>query len=194
MLLSGSFFRTAWLKDNPNVSTADYPPGQDPGSLPLPDAIQIFNIFNQLLIRWANQESKYVKINMDDISPLGLEQGIYFFEPFEGILVVRTMEHFEKFISELSGGKKAAKDSGSKGLFLELVVLFWHLFTSQTWKLDTRTIQPALLKSSIPKDWPDRNPDSACTIFIKDIPLEIRLWAKVTPEEAKAWKKGNLKG
>lgn len=128
-------------------------------------------------------------MSMDDISPLHLEQGIYFFQPFEGVLVVRTRDHFENFLKELSGGKKVSKDSRSEGLFLELVVLFWHLFVSQIWRLDTRTIKPAILKTSAPVDWPDRKPDSACTVFIKDLPLEIRLWANVTPEETRAWKK-----
>lgn len=133
-------------------------------------------------------------MDMDDISPLHLEQGIYFFEPFEGVLVIRTLETFEKVLSELSGGKKSLKDPRSKGLFLELVVLFWHLFVSQIWRLDTRTIKPALLKASIPQDWPDRKPDSACTVFIKDLPLEIRLWVRVTPAETKTWKKPILPG
>ena len=155
----------------------------------IPDSVQIYNIFNQFLIRWANQESKYVSMRMEDLSPLPLEQGIFFFEPFEGILVVRTVRTFEKFLAELSSGKKAGKRFRDQGLFLELVVLFWHLFVSQVWRLDTRVIQPALLKASAPLDWPDRKPDSACTIFIKDIPLEIRLWARVTPEETKTWKK-----
>jgi hypothetical protein len=161
----------------------------DMKSAPIPDAVQIFNIFNQFLIRWANQESKYVSMRMEDLSPLTLEQGIFFFEPFEGVLVVRTKETFEKVFSELSGGKKSLKDPHEKGLFLELVVLFWHLFVSQIWRLDTRTIKPALLKASIPQDWPDRKPDSACTVFIKDVPLEILLWVRVTPEETKTWKK-----
>jgi len=158
----------------------------------IPDSIQIYNIFNQFLIRWANQESKYVSMRMEDLSPLSLEQGIFYFEPFEGILVIRSTRAFEKFLVELSSGKKAGKDFHKKGIFLEMVVLFWHLFVSQVWRLDTRVIKPAMLKASVPVDWPDRKPDSACTLFIKDHPLEIRLWAKVTPEETKSWKKPSL--
>lgn len=160
-----------------------------PGSNPIPDGIKIYNLFNQFFIRWANQETKYAKLYPDEIAFLEVEQGICFFEPFDGILVIRTSKDFEKFLTELACGKKAQKDVQKMGLFLELVVLFWHLFVSQTWKLDTRTMKPSILKKSIPADWPNRNPETGCTVFIKNYALEIRLWTNLSPEEMKLWRK-----
>ncbi len=170
-----------------NFTSDNSNPGQGPVNIP--DEIKVYNIFNQFFIRWANQETKYAKLSPDEIPPLDIEQGIYFFEPFEGILVIRSTKEFEKFLTELACGKKAGKDFQKLGLYLEMVVLFWHLFVSQIWRLDTRVIKPAILKKSIPADWPDRKADSGCTVFIKSFALEIRLWANLTAEEKNPWKK-----
>jgi hypothetical protein len=161
------------------------------GPVLIPDAIKLFNVLNQFLIRWANLSAQYVSMPMEDLSSLHLEQGIYFFEPFEGIFVIRSTKAFEKYLVELATGKKPGRNFHEKGIFLEMAVLFWHLLVSQVWRLDTRTLKPARLKVSVPVDWPDRKPDSACTVFIKDFPLEIRLWAHLSPEEKKRWEKLN---
>jgi hypothetical protein len=44
-------------------------------------------------------------------------------------------------------------------------------------------LRPAFFKPSVPRDWPDRRPDSAALVFVKNTPLEIRLWAPLRPGE-----------
>jgi hypothetical protein len=160
------------------------PPAND-----IPSPIVLFNVFNQFLIRWANQECRYIDLKTEDLSPLTLEQGILFFEPFQGIFVVRSTLALERFLVELATGKKAGRKAHEKGIFLEMSVLFWHMFVSQQWRLDTRILKPAILKASAPVDWPDRKPTSMCTVFVKNNPLEIRIWADVTEAEAALWRK-----
>jgi len=162
-------------------------PTPDPPSIP--DSVRLFKFFNEFLIRWANQECRYVGMRIEDLSPLPVEQGLLFFEPFEGIFVMRSSRGFEKFLVELIAGKKVKRGNHDKAVFLEMTVLYWHLLVSQEWRLDTRKLRPAILKNSVPLDWPDRDPQTACTIFIKDEPLEIRIWSGVTEEEANHWRK-----
>ena len=126
---------------------------------------------------------------MEDMAHLPLEQGIFFFEPVDGIFVIRSTTELEKYLVKLATGKKPGRDFQKQGIFLEMAVLFWHLLVSQVWQLDTRTLKPAMLRVSLPLNWPDRKPDSACTVFIRDFPLEIRLWVKLSPEEVTNWKK-----
>jgi len=173
------------------MSHTENPPSHSSPSGPvlIPDGIKIYNVLNQFLIRWANEAPRYVPMSMEDMSSLPVEQGIFFFEPLDGILVIRSTKDFEKFLVKLATGKKAGRDYQKKGIFLEMTVLFWHLLVSQVWRLDTRILKPAMLKASVPLDWPDRKPDSACTVFIKDFPLEIRLWVHLTPQEIHHWKK-----
>ncbi len=154
-----------------------------------PTSIELYNVFNPFLIRWANLSAQYVPMRMEDMAALPLEQSIFFSQPMNGLLVVRSRKDFEKLLAEASPRQKSKNSTHPSGLFLEMSVLFWHFMVMKTWKADTRTLSPAVLKSSVPLDWPDRKPDSACTVFIKDFPIEIRLWAAVSEEEMKSWKK-----
>jgi hypothetical protein len=61
---------------------------------------------------------------MEDMSSLPVEQGLYFFEPVEGVFVVRSTKEFEKFLVKLATGKKPGRDYQKKGIFLEMTVLF----------------------------------------------------------------------
>lgn len=163
------------------------PPPSDP--VKVPDTIQLYNVFNQFLIRWTNQESKYVGMRMEDLSPLPVEQSILFSEPFNGLLVVRGTLGLEKFLVGLATGRKVGKNFHKMGIFTEMSVLFWHSLALQVWRVDTRTIEPAILRPSYPSDWPDRSPSSSCTVFVKEHPLEIRLWAQMSENEIGTWKR-----
>jgi hypothetical protein len=171
------------------LKIVDLPDFETPSQVFLPSALDLYRVFNQFMIKWANLSPQYVNATMEDLSPLPLEQSIFFPEPLGGLLVVRSTRDFEKFLVESIIAKKAERPLHKKGLFLELTVLFWHHLVMQTWSLDTRKLPPAVLKSSVPAQWPDRKPDSVCTVFIRHIPLEIRFWSHLSPEEGKAWKK-----
>jgi hypothetical protein len=158
-------------------------------TIKIPDTIQLYHQFNQFLIRWTNQESKYVGMRMENHSPLPNEQSILFSEPFKGLLVIRSTLSLEKFLVGLATGRKAGKNFHKMGIFTEMTVLFWHSLALQLWRVDTRTIAPAIMRPSVPADWPDRKADSACTVFIKDHPLELRLWAEVSEREIQTWKR-----
>lgn len=155
----------------------------------VPDPIQLFKQFNEFLIRWMNQECKYVGMRMEDLSFLTQEQSVLFSEPFKGLLVTRGSVELEKYLVGLATGRKAGRNFHKMGLSTQMTVLFWHSLALQSWRVDTRTIEPAILRPSVPADWPDRKPDSACTVFIKDHPLEIRLWAGMDEKEIATWKR-----
>ncbi len=153
----------------------------------LPSSPELFGVFNQFLINWLNCACEYVISPMEDHSVLPLEQSVLFSKPFGGLMVVRSQLGFEKFLTELATGKKTTKGIQKNGWFLAMTVLFWHLLVSQKWGMDSRKLPAALLKPTVPLDWPDRKPDSACTVFIKGFPVEIRLWNNLGPGEIKAW-------
>jgi hypothetical protein len=160
-----------------------------PNSYPFPTALELHGAFNQFLIGWANLSAQYLERGVEEMSALPLEQSIYFPEPFSGLLAVRSTREFEKCLVELETGQEPGKDYHEKGLFLEMAVLYWHKLALKMWKLDTRTLQPAILKSSVPLDWPDRRPDTACMVFVKNFPLEILLWNSISEREMEYWKK-----
>ncbi len=145
---------------------------------PIPSALDLHRIFNQLLIRRANRSAQLFQSPMEDLAPLGAEQSIYFYEPFAGLLVLRTSEDFDRFLQD-----------EALGSLLELTVLFYHQLFKNAWNLDTRKTKPALFKRSIPLDWPDRRFNSGCTLFVKDFPVEIRLWAPVSEPEIEKWRR-----
>jgi hypothetical protein len=171
------------LKIVPSPNFEDLPP------VPLPSSLSLFRVLNQFLIRWAKLTPQYVNAAMEDMSPLPLEQSIFFSGPLDGLMVIRSTREFEKFLVETLIGDKSERPLHKKGLFLEMTVLFWHQLVLQTWRKDSRTLPPALLKNSVPIQWPDRKPYSVCTVFIQHIPLEIRLWAPLSEDEKKAWQK-----
>lgn len=149
------------------------------GSMPrrIPTSMELHRILNQMLIRRYNLSAQYFGAPLEDVSPLPVEQSICFSDPTEGLLVVRGTRLFEKFL------ETEAQES-----FLELTVLFFHQFFLDAWKLDTRQLKAACFKSSAPVAWPDRKPDSSCTAFIKESPLEVRLWVPVSDEEMENWR------
>ncbi len=155
----------------------------------VPTSLELYNLFNPFLARWTNLCAQYVATPMEDVSHLPLEQAVYFRSPVEGLLVLRSTLALEKHLVELATGESARRDFHAKGLFMEMTVLFWHFLLLKAWQEDSRALPPARLKSSVPRDWPDRKPDSACTLFIKDFPLEIRLWVAASEEELASWQR-----
>lgn len=143
----------------------------------IPSSTELHRILNQMLIRRYNLSAQYFGAPLEDMSPLPVEQSICFSEPKEGLLVMRSSRLFEKFL-----------DDEVKESFLELAILFYHQLFQDAWKLDTRKLKAALFKASAPAAWPDRKPDSSCTVFVKDSPLEIRLWTPVSGEEMENWR------
>ncbi|HEY5038652.1 MAG TPA: hypothetical protein VIJ93_06220 [bacterium] len=158
----------------------------------VPKPFELFETFNLFLIKWANLAAQFVTAPMEDMASLPVEQGLLFYEPYQGFMVVRSTKAYEKYLVELWTGKKSTKDSQKHGLFMEMAVLFWHLLVLKLWRLDSRTLKPAILKETVPLDWPDRKPDSICMVFIKEFPLEIRFWAHLSEDEMKGWKKHPL--
>src|SRR5579883_418431 len=98
----------------------------------IPNSMGLHRIFNQMLIRRYNLSAQYFSAPLEDMSPLAVEQSIYFSEPAEGLLVVRTSRLFEKFL-----------ESEAQESFLELTILFFHQLVLDAWKLDTRSLKPA---------------------------------------------------
>jgi hypothetical protein len=160
-----------------------------PSTPEVPSSKELYNLFNSFITRWANLPTEYIPTAMEDLSALPTEQAIYFSQPIEGLLILRTSGRFEKYLAELAEGKKSGRGSHDKGMFMEMCVLFWHLLIMYKWKADTRLLPPAVIKSSTPWEWPDRKPDCFCSTFVKKHPVEIRLWAAASPTEMESWKK-----
>ena len=159
----------------------------EPFSAGLPDPDRLYELFNHFLISWANLEARFMGPPLEDWPALPLEQGIFFHGPFEGLLVARSTESLEGILQEVSTGKRDTAPPPSKRLFVEMTVLYWHNLLMQTWRLDTRNLEPAVLKATLPRQWPDRKPDSGCVLMVREIPLEIRLWAYLSPSEIQSW-------
>jgi hypothetical protein len=156
-------------------------------SFVIPTDDELYQCFFSFLKRWAKLDAQWVGRPLDDIPPLRLERGLLFSDPLRGMLVIRTSMNFEDLLCEIVNRSKSPSDSPD--LFIEMVILFWHRFVSDFWKKDTRTLKPVLFKTTIPIDWPDRRPDSATLVFVKNIPLEIKLWAPLSQDETLSWKK-----
>ena len=150
---------------------------EEPMEFKMPSSMDLHRILNQLLIRRANLSAQYFNAPLEDVTPLPVEQSFYFSDPMEGLLVVRSTKIFEELLET------------HEGSFLELSVLFYHQLFREAWGLDTRVLKAVLFKRSIPLTWPDRKPDSSCMVFIKESPLEIRLWTPITAREAEIWRK-----
>lgn len=144
----------------------------------LPSSLDLYRVFNQWLVRRVNFSAQYFSAPLEDMSPLPVEQSIYFSEPLEGLLVVRSTKTFERLLESASGAS-----------FLEMTFLYYHRLFLDIWKLDTRNLKPALFKASVPVAWPDRKPNVACTAFVEDSPVEIRFWASLSKDEVEHWGK-----
>ncbi len=160
-------------------------PDEVPSSLPkIPTSSELYDFFNPFLLNWLKLPSQKVDIPDDDIQTLPNEHSLLFTQPMTGILVLRTSDEFGKGLAKLAKIKDIPHD-----LFMEMIVLFWHRFVSRFWSLDSRTLPAASFKKSIPKNWPDRKPDSLLMVFVIQQPVEIRLWFNLSETETERWKK-----
>lgn len=176
---------TTWFSEAPAAAEKVLTPSRS-------SQLELFDLFNRFLIRWANEAAQWAGMDTEDVSYLPLEQSILFKEPFTGLIVLRSTQGLEEYLASEFARKKNAKPPHSKGLFLEMTVLFWHELILKMWKVDARKLSPALFKASAPVHWPDRKADAFCTVFIKDFPLEIRLWTDVTADEMEPWKRSKI--
>lgn len=154
-----------------------------------PDSLKLFEAFNQFLIHWANLSAQYLSHPPEDDAALPEEYSILFSNPFPGLLVVRGTRGLEGLLTEAVAGKGASPGRADKGILVEMIVLFWHWLARMSWGVDTRKMEPATLRASVPADWPDRKPGTHCLVFIQDHPLEIRCWSELTPIEVEAWRR-----
>lgn len=152
----------------------------------IPSSKELFGFLREFLTHRANLPAEPVNWEPEGLADLPLEKSILFSEPFLGLLVIRSNRSFDNFLEE-----SAHPDKGSpvrRDVFLELTVLIWHFFIQKFWKLDSRKITPASIQSSLPIQWPDRPPQSACMAFVKSHPFEMRLWTHLTEAEIHRWK------
>ncbi len=150
-------------------------------SVRVPTDDELYQLFFTFLKRWTNLEAQWVSRPLDDTAPFELERSLLFSDPLPGRFVIRAPKTFETLLHQALNKSAPAEDSPD--LFVEMVILFWHRFVKNSWKKDSRTLRPAFFKPSVPWDWPDRRPDSAALVFVKNTPLEIRLWAPLRPGE-----------
>jgi hypothetical protein len=160
---------------------------QVPAAAFLPSPLDLFQCFNQFLNHWAGLPAQFINVRMEDMSPLALEQSLFFTGPLNGLLVLRTSLEFEKYLKEKLMGVQSRRHPAKSDLLLEMTVLFWHRFLMQYWRVDSRTLPPAVLKPSRPVHWPDRKPDSDCVLFIQHFPFEIRFWQVQSEGERRPW-------
>ncbi len=156
----------------------------------VPTDDELFQCFFSFLKRWSKLEAQWAGRPPEDTPSLELERGLLFTDPLKGMMVLRAAKDFENLLQEIRPGSKRSFDSPE--LFIEMVVLFWHQFARDFWKRDTRTLKPVLFKATVPVDWPDRRPSSASLVFVKNLPLEIRIWAPLSLDETQHWKKAPI--
>jgi hypothetical protein len=159
------------------------PPASVPLSFLTPTSRELYDFFNDFLVRWANLTGDYISFSTETLLPMGLEEGILFSEPASGLLVLRASENFRRYLLDEFDRKQKGASQGKGEIFLEMTVLFWHIFAKRYFQLDSRKMAPVVLKSSLPVDWPDREPQAATLIMVKGNPLELRLWTGLTPAE-----------
>jgi hypothetical protein len=152
-------------------------------SIPVPTTDELYDFFNTFIYKWLKLPSKKVAAVENDIQILPNEEGLLFSEPAPGILVLRTSEAFATGLAKLAKLKEVPTD-----LFLEMIVVFWHRFVGNFWKLDSRQLPPILFKKTFPRHWPDRKPDSHLIVFILEQPVELRIWVNLSEEEKERWK------
>ncbi len=153
----------------------------------IPSSKELFNFLQDFLTRRCNLPAEPVNWEPEGLADLPLEKSISFSEPFQGLLVIRSDRRFDNFLEESAHSGKIPPVR--RDVFLEMTVLIWHFFIQKFWKLDSRRITPGSIQSSLPIQWPDRPPQSACMAFVKGHPFEMRLWANLTEEEIRRWKK-----
>lgn len=153
----------------------------------VPTAQELYELFREFLSKWTGLPMQRVDADDDEIPLLPLELGLMFFEPRNGILVIRASQPFQTLLEKSASAGKPRESR--MGFFAEVVVLFWSHFVSTLWGMDSRKLKQALFKKSIPLDWPARKPEAAATVFIENELLEIRLWTLLSEGEMENWKK-----
>ncbi len=154
----------------------------------IPTSKELYEFFDVFFQKWAKIPSDYFSWPEEGPLPFPMEEGILFSQPLNGLIVVRTSLDFGNLLTELAQERKQ-DESKRNALFTEMTVLFWHKFAMKFWQLDSRRITPAILRHCVPAEWPDRKPQSACLAFVKEYPVEIRLWTGLTDQEIQAWRK-----
>ena len=114
---------------------------------------------------------------------MGLEEGILFSEPAQGLLVIRATENFRRYLLDEFERKQKGASSGKGEIFIEMTVLFWHLFAKKFFQLDSRRMAPVVLRTSLPRDWPDREPQASALITVKGNQIELRFWIDINSED-----------
>lgn len=156
----------------------------DPSSIFPPSRDELYDFFNDFMVRWLKLSSQKVEGVEDDLQSLPNEQGLLFPEPVPGILVLRTSEEFGKGLARLAKERQVDHD-----LFMEMLIVLWHRFTAHFWQIDCRRMPAAFFKRSIPRHWPNRKPDSHLLVFVLQQPVEVLLWLHLSEEEKERWKK-----
>jgi hypothetical protein len=165
--------------------TENIPEPPAPGQVPFqtPSSRELFEFFEQFFIRWANLSVEYISGSVETVLPMGLEEGILFSEPTSGLLVIRASENFRHYLLDEYERKQKGAQPVKSEIFLEMTVLFWHIFARRYFQMDSRKMAPAVLRSSLPVDWPDREPQTITQMMVKGNPLELRLWTGLNPGE-----------
>ena len=159
----------------------NYPANNSSSGTVIPTNKELFDIFNQFLLRWTGLRSHRI-VSMENHAT-SLPQGweLMFVQPLLGILVIRTTQDFEAKVEEWVTGRQL-KESKNE-LLQEMLVLFWWHFASMFWGLETRKTKSSLFKKLVSSELPERTPDALCLVNIAGQPLEIRLWVPVSEIE-----------
>ena len=149
----------------------------------VPTSMELYAFFNEFLVRWANLTGDHVSWGSETVLPMGLEEGILFSEPAQGLLVIRATENFRRYLLDEFERKQKGASSGKGEIFIEMTVLFWHLFAKKFLQLDSRRMAPVVLRTSLPRDWPDREPQASALITVKGNQIELRFWIDINSED-----------
>ncbi len=139
--------------------------------------IDLVRPFERIIRSWDARQIRRLGAPEGQITELPLERMVTLTGALNGLLVVRSTRDFAVHL-------RSQRDNSPLGrypeeeVYEELISLFCLYLFHDFWHPHLFEIGPIHPFRSIPQDWPQAAPASACSLEVDGFPVEIRLWLK----------------
>jgi hypothetical protein len=137
--------------------------------------IQLGHLFERILRSWEARQIQHLAPPIGPIINLPLERMITLTGALNGLLVVRSTRDFAVHLRNQRENTPLGRYPEEE-VFEELISLFCLYLFHDFWRPHLFKVGPIHPFRSMPRDWPEENPTSTCSLIVDGFSVEIRLW------------------
>jgi hypothetical protein len=124
---------------------------------------------------WEARQIQHLAPPIGPIINLPLERMITLTGALNGLLVVRSTRDFAVHLRNQRENTPLGRYPEEE-VFEELISLFCLYLFHDFWRPHLFKVGPIHPFRSMPRDWPEENPTSTCSLIVDGFSVEIRLW------------------